>query len=160
MKTEEMIRLLKKSDIYAEHPGCGCEFKISKALLFDGTKPFPFKAIEVQKNLEEALRDRQEELKKSMKRATTGAQTTTKSVNFGKLLEKFLLTMKDFKWELSDCRFLGDPIDFVIFQGLSAGKIESVRFMEVKSGNARLNDHQKNIKEAIENNKIKYEEFQ
>lgn len=159
MKTEEIIQLLKKSDIYAEHSACGCEFKISDALLFDGTKPFPFKAIEVQKNLEEGLKDRQEELKKSLKRATTGAQTTAKSVNVGKLLEKVFPTMNDFKWELSDCRFLGDPIDIVIFHGLSAGKVESIRFLEVKSGKARLNTHQKNIKEAIENNKIKYEEF-
>ena len=51
METEEIIQLLKKSDIYAEHSTCGCEFKISDALLFDGTKSFPFKAIEVQNNL-------------------------------------------------------------------------------------------------------------
>ena len=124
METEEIIQLLKKSDIYAEHPACGGEFKISDALLFDGTKLFPFKAIEVQKNLEEGLKKRQEELKKSMKRATTGAQITAKSVNIGKLLEKVFPTMKDFKWELSDCRFLGEPIDFVIFPGLSTGKVE------------------------------------
>src|SRR3989344_8465767 len=104
MNTEEIIKLLKESDIYAEHAECGCEFRLSDALLFDGTKPFPFKAIEVQKNLEDTLKSRQEELKKSMKRATTGAQSTAKSVNIGKLLEKVFPTMNDFKWELSDCR--------------------------------------------------------
>lgn len=159
MKTEEIIQLLKESDIYAEHSACGCEFKISDALLFDGTKPFPFKAIEVQKNLEKGLKDRQEELKKGMKRATIGAQATSKSVNAGKLLEKVFPTMKDFKWELSDCRFLGEPIDIVIFNGLTEGKVDSINFLEVKSGKAVLNKHQKNVREAIENNKIKYEEF-
>jgi len=159
MNTEEIIQLLKKSDIYAEHLACGCEFKISDALLFDGTKPFPFKAIEVQKSLEEKLKERQEELKKSMKKATTGAQTTSKAVNAGKLLEKVFPTMQDFRWELSVCRFLGEPIDLIIFDGLTAGKVESIKFLEVKSGAARLNDHQKSIKEAIENNKVKFEEF-
>ncbi|MEK6945578.1 MAG: Holliday junction resolvase-like protein [Nanoarchaeota archaeon] len=159
METEEIIKLLKESDIYAEHSACDSEFKISDALLFDGTKPFPFKAAEVQKNLEEGLKKRQEELKKSLKRATTGAQTTAKSTNVGKLLEKVFPTMNDFKWELSDCRFLGDPIDIVIFHGLTAGKVESIRFLEVKSGKAVLNKHQKSIKEAVENNKVKYEEF-
>ena len=159
MKTEEIIKILKESDIYAEHPGCGGEFKISDALLFDGTKPFPFKALEVQKNLEEGLKKRQEELTKSLKRATTGAQTTAKSVNVGKLLEKVFPTMKDFELELSDCRFLGEPIDLVVFKGLTAGKVESISFMEVKSGKAVLNKHQKSVKEAIENNKIKFEEF-
>ncbi|MEK6910587.1 MAG: Holliday junction resolvase-like protein [Nanoarchaeota archaeon] len=159
MKTEEIIQLLKESDIYAEHSGCGGEFKISEALLFDGTKPFPFEAIEVQKNLEEALNKRQEELKKGMKRATTGAENTAKSVNVGKLLEKVFPTMSDFEWELSDCRFLGEPIDLIIFHGLTAGKVESIRFLEVKSGKAKLNEHQKQVKEAIENNKVRYEEF-
>jgi len=159
MKTEEIIQLLKESNIYAEHASCGGEFKISDALLFDGTKPFPFKAIEVQKNLEEVLKDKQEELKKSMKRATTGAQSTAKSVNIGKLLEKVFPTMNDFKWELSDCRFLGEPIDIIIFHGLSAGNIDSIRFLEVKSGKAVLNKHQKSVREAIENNKLRYEEF-
>jgi predicted Holliday junction resolvase-like endonuclease len=159
MKTEEIIQLLQKSDIYAEHPGCGGEFKISDALLFDGTKPFPFKAAEVQKNLQEALAKREEDLKLKMKRASKGAQTTSKAVNAGKLLEKVFPTMKDFEWELSDCRFLGEPIDLVIFHGLTAGKVDSIRFLEVKSGKAKLNDHQKSIKEAIENNKVKYEEF-
>jgi len=95
------------------------EFKISDALLFDGTKPFPFKAVEVQKNLEDELIKRNEELKKSMKRASRGAQTTSKAVNAGKLLEKVFPTMADFKWELSDCRFLGEPIDLIIFHGLT-----------------------------------------
>jgi len=159
MNPEEIIQLLKKSNIYAEHPGCGGEFKISESLLFDGTKPFPFEATEVQKNLEEALKNRQEELKKSMKRATTGAQTTAKAVNAGKLLEKVFPTMSDFKWELSDCRFLGEPIDLVIFHGLTKGKVDSIRFLEVKSGEARLNKHQKSIKEAIEAKKVRFEEF-
>ena len=159
MKTEEIIQLLKESDLYAEHAGCSGEFKISEALLFDGTKPFPFKAVEVQENLEKMLKQKQEELKKSMKRATTGAQTTAKSVNVGKLLEKVFPTMKDFEWELSDCRFLGDPIDLVIFHGLTAGNVESIRFLEVKSGKAVLNKHQKSVKEAINNHKVKYEEF-
>jgi len=39
--TEGIIKLLKKLDIYAEHADCGGEFKISDALLFDGTKPSP-----------------------------------------------------------------------------------------------------------------------
>lgn len=159
MKTEEIIQLLQKSDIYAEHPGCGCEFEISKALLFDGTNPFPFKAKDIQENYVNKLKEREEELQKAMKRASEGAHTTAKAVNFGKMIEKVLPTLKGFDWELSDCRFLGEPIDFVIFHGLTSGKVESISFMEVKSGNAKLNQHQKDVKEAIENNKISYEEF-
>ena len=61
--------------------------------------------------------------------------------------------MADFKWELPDSRFLGDPIDLITFNGLSMNKIKSINFIEVKSGQARLNAHQKSIKEAIEDKK-------
>ena len=68
--------------------------------------------------------------------------------------------MEDFRWSLPDCRFLGDPIDLLTFNGLSENKIESVSFIEVKSGRARLNPHQKQVKEAVEDNRVRYKVFQ
>jgi len=67
--------------------------------------------------------------------------------------------MKDFKLDLPDCRFLGDPIDLITFNGFSKGKIDSINFIEVKSGAARLNQHQKSIKDAIEDKKVLYKVF-
>ncbi|MFA4819954.1 MAG: Holliday junction resolvase-like protein [Candidatus Aenigmatarchaeota archaeon] len=155
MDIEQLIRELKQSGLYAECT-CGEEFKLSEAFLFDGTKTFPSKAIEIQKTLNEALEKRLEDLKKREKLATKKAEITTKSVNVGKNLEKVLPTMRDFKWELPDSRFLGDPIDLITFNGLSAGKVNSINFIEVKSGNARLNEHQKSIKDAIEGKRVSY----
>jgi hypothetical protein len=73
------------------------EFKLSKALLFDGTKPFPPEASEIQGKLKEELEEREKELAKRRKLATDKALITTKAVNLGKNLEKVLPTMKDFK---------------------------------------------------------------
>lgn len=158
MNTEQLIQKLKQSNLYAEC-SCGGEFKLSQAVLFDGTKTFPPKALEIQKQLKDQLKEREEELKKRKILATEKALTTTKAVNIGKNLEKVLPTMKDFKWELPDSRFLGDPIDLITFNGLSIGKINSINFIEVKSGGARLNEHQKSIKDAIEDKKVSYKVF-
>ena len=158
MKTEEIIQQLKQSNLWAESP-CGCEFKLSEAILFDGTKPFPKEALEIQKEFLEGLKEREEELNKQKKLVTEKALITTTSVNIGKNLEKILPTLKDFSWELPDCRFIGDPIDLITFNGLSINKIDSISFIEVKSGMARLNAHQKMIKDAIEDKKISYKEF-
>ncbi len=155
MKTNKIIKNLKETNLYAEAP-CGCEFKLSQAILFDGTKKFPSDAVEIQKQLKEKLKEREEQLKKKRKLTTEKAEITTKSVNIGKNLEKVLPTMKDFKWILPDSRFLGNPIDLIVFNGLSIGKIDSIDFIEVKSGAARLNKPQKSIKEAIENEKVSY----
>jgi len=158
MNTEQLIKKLKESNLYAECP-CDGEFKLSRSILFDGTKPFPEKALEIQKRLKKELKDSEDELKKRRKLATKKAQITTKAVNIGKILEKVLPTMKDFKWTVPDSKFLGDPIDLIVFNGLSVNKVKSINFIEVKSGKARLNNHQKAIRDAIEEHKVSYKVF-
>ncbi len=158
MKTEQLIKQLKESGLYAECT-CGEEFRLCDAILFDGTKPMPKEALEAQNNLMQRLKDREEELSKQKKLATDRAQNTAKSVGVGKNIEKIFPTLKDFKWELPDARFLSDPIDLITFNGMSKGNIMSINFIEVKSGNARLNKHQKSVKEAVEDKKVVYKEF-
>ena len=158
METEEIIQALKSSNLWAESP-CGHEFQLSKAILFDGTKPFPKEAIESQNVLKDALKDREADLVKQKKLATSKAQKTAKAVNIGKSLEKIVPTLKNFRWQLPDCRFLGDPFDLITFNGFSKNNINSISFIEVKSGGAKLNAHQKSVKDAIEDKKVSYQEF-
>ena len=158
MKTEDIIYKLKNSNLYAEC-SCGGEFKLSDVLLFDGTKPFPPEVKEVQEKYEEELKQRQENLEKSKKLATERATITTTAVNIGKSLEKVFPSMDDFRWELPDCRFLGDPIDLVTFNGCCQNKIESISFIEVKSGKARLNKNQRRVRDAVQDKKVIYEVF-
>lgn len=159
MKTEMLIIDLKKSNLFAECPLCNGEFNLSQSILFDGTKTFPTEALDAQKRHLEELQERKDKLKKMEKSATEGAENTSKAVNVGKNLEKVLPTMRDFKWELPDCRFLGDPIDLITFNGLSMGKVDSLNFIEVKSGNAKLNHRQRSIRDAIEDKKVSYKVF-
>jgi len=158
LSTQKIIDRLKKSNLYAECP-CGAEHKLSDLLLFDGTKPFPPEVEEVQAKYEEKLLKRNAKLEKNRKLTTEKATITTRAVNIGKNLEKILPIMEDFKWQLPDCRFLGDPIDLLTFNGLSENNIDSISFIEVKSGKARLNKSQKLVKEAVEDNRVKYRVF-
>jgi len=158
MNTDRLIKDLRASNLYAECPD-GDEFKLSEAVLFDGTRPFPQEALEIQLLLKTQLAEQENELKKRRKRATVTAAITTEAVNVGKNLEKILPTMSDFKWAVPDCKFLGDPIDLIVFKGLAFDKINSIGFVEVKSGNAKLNKHQKSIKDAIEDKKVSYKVF-
>jgi predicted Holliday junction resolvase-like endonuclease len=158
MDTQQIIDDLHNSDLYAECP-CGAEFKLSELILIDGTKPFPPEVLEIQEQYDEELLKRAAKLEKNKKLTTEKATITTRSVNIGKNLEKVLPIMEDFKWQLPDCRFLGDPIDLLTFNGLSDNNIESISFIEVKSGKARLNKHQKLVKEAVEDNRVRYKVF-
>jgi len=158
MRTSEIIDKLKNSDLYAECP-CGGEFKLSNVILFDGTKPFPPEVKVVQEKYEKELKQREEDLEKSKKLATERATITTTAVNIGKILEKVLPTMDDFRWALPDCRFLGDPIDLVTFNGCCQNKIKSISFIEVKSGKARLNKNQRLVRDAVQDKNVLYEVF-
>ena len=124
--------------------------------MFDGTKPFPQKALEVQQALREELEERGKQLQKRKKLITQKSLITTRAVNIGKNLEKILPTMKEFKWMVPDCKFLGDPIDLIIFNGLSINRVSSISFVEVKSGTATLKERQKSIRNAIEDGKVSY----
>lgn len=56
-----------------------------------------------------------------------------------------------------DCRALFEPIDYVAFAGLSrTGRVERLGFLDVKTGGAGLNRHQKAVKEAVEKGAVEF----
>ena len=78
----------------------------------------------------------------------------------GKTLEKLVPFLKEFKYNSHDIRWLGDPIDFVIFDGYSKNKeVSKIVFCEVKSGESKLTPVQNRIKEIVEEGKISWDEF-
>lgn len=77
----------------------------------------------------------------------------------GKTLEKLIPFLERFPYNSHDLRWLGDPIDFVIFDGYSKKSPEQIVFCEVKSGDSNLSKLQNEIKELVEKKKIKWFEF-
>lgn len=80
----------------------------------------------------------------------------------GKTLEKLIPFLRNFKHDPHDVRWIGDPVDLVIFDGYSANNrknIDKITFVEVKSGNSELSSSQKKIRDVVEKKKIKWEEF-
>jgi predicted Holliday junction resolvase-like endonuclease len=67
--------------------------------------------------------------------------------------------MKEFS--PTDFRFLGSPIDFVIFEGASnildgQDKDLSITFCDIKTGAAKLTKLQQKIKNAVDNKRINW----
>lgn len=61
-----------------------------------------------------------------------------------------------------DFRFMGNPIDYIIFNGLSAvadktaEDLESVIFLDIKTGKSRLTKVQRRIKKCIESGRVQF----
>jgi len=159
-----MIKQLRESNLFAGCPNCGGEFPLSKADLFDGTKKFPESAELIKNELLLGLKEKQSELSQRLKdlekrkiSAHTGSEKKAIEVGLGKIMEKVLPYYKDFTIPLADCRFLAEPIDVIIFEGASKQKIKKISFLEIKTGDAKLNPHQKMVKKAIENKNVRSE---
>ena len=59
-----------------------------------------------------------------------------------------------------DLRFLGTPIDYIGFKGLSDGNPEEIIFIEIKnSTKPSLNEREKAIKKLIEEKKVVFKTF-
>ncbi|MHB1496325.1 MAG: Holliday junction resolvase-like protein [Acidimicrobiales bacterium] len=55
-----------------------------------------------------------------------------------------------------DARFLGSPVDFVVFDGLDSGEIAKVVFLEVKTGRSALSARERQVRDAIEQGKVEW----
>ncbi|MBU0761174.1 MAG: hypothetical protein KJ600_04490 [Nanoarchaeota archaeon] len=80
----------------------------------------------------------------------------------GKVSETFAPFLGGFPFKPSECKFLGDPIDYVAFEGLDERDVKGVHFVEVKQGTSKLSKHQKQIKDLIDDLKsdeVTFKEF-
>ena len=91
------------------------------------------------------------------------AVDTSRRVLKGQIGEQMSPLLPDFyeKYEPSDARFLGSPIDFVIFKNMSIFKEEKqpieVILLDVKTGKSGLSPLQKAIEKAVEEGRVEFD---
>ncbi|WP_303922021.1 Holliday junction resolvase-like protein [Treponema berlinense] len=94
-----------------------------------------------------------------LKTERADAVNRSKAVLSGLAAEQVAPFLPDFPCNPSDCRFVGKPVDFVAFSGASEGEIKEVVFIEVKTGTSRLTKREQEIKNCIEEKKVRYAEY-
>ena len=75
----------------------------------------------------------------------------------GQMAETIAPFFKEFKWNPKDAKFLGSPIDFVVFDGMSESDVKKVVFVEVKIGSGSLSKNQRVIRDKILNGEVDFE---
>lgn len=94
------------------------------------------------------------------KKLRKDAVKRSKAVINGQVAEQMAPFLPDFPANPSDARFIGKPVDFIVFSGLSENeKIDEILFVEVKTGKSLLNEREKEVKKAIEQRKVRYVEY-
>jgi predicted Holliday junction resolvase-like endonuclease len=72
------------------------------------------------------------------------------AVTAGKVHEQLVPYLPEFGFNPKDARFLGSPVDLVVFDGLAAGEVQRVVFLEVKTGGGALTERERQVRRVIE----------
>lgn len=87
----------------------------------------------------------------------------SRAVLGGQVAEQLAPYLPDFPCDPGDARFVGKPIDFVCFSGVSGaasgGEVGEIIFVEVKSGGSGLSRTEKSVREAIVAGRVRWVEY-
>jgi len=84
----------------------------------------------------------------------------SRAVLGGLVSEQIAPLLSDFPFDPGDCRFIGKPVDFIVFKGMNEQNISEVVFLEVKSGASKnLSQQEKRLREAIQAGRVRWVQF-
>lgn len=83
----------------------------------------------------------------------------SRAVLGGQLTEQLAPYLPDFPWSPTEVRFLGKPVDFLVFRGLDGKAVEEVVFVEVKTGESRLSPVERSLRDAIKAGRVSWAEW-
>ena len=84
----------------------------------------------------------------------------SRAVLGGLVAEQIAPLLPDFPFDPGDCRFVGKPIDFIVFKGMNEQNISEVIFLEIKSGASKnLNQQEKRLMETIKEGHVRWVQF-
>lgn len=91
--------------------------------------------------------------------ARRDAVARSRSVLGGKSAEQLFPFAPQFseRFDPSEARFLGAPIDYVVFDGLGAGELREVVLVEVKTGGSKLSRNERAVERAVREGRVSFE---
>ena len=96
------------------------------------------------------------EQEKEIARREAIAQSRT--VLGGKFTEQLAPYLPDFQYDPTEARFIGTPIDLIVFPGLATGDPREIVIMEIKTGRSgQLTPQQRKIRQLIEGGMVRWE---
>lgn len=112
-----------------------------------------------------ALREARNKLSEWMldheKNIRQDAVQRSQAVTTGKIVEHLVPYLPNFNYNPKDARFVGSPVDFIVFDGLSDDEDDqlSIVFVEIKTGMATLTRRERMVRDAIKAGRVKWVEW-
>ena len=83
----------------------------------------------------------------------------SRAVLSGQFSEQIAPYLPDFPYNPTEARFIGKPVDFIVFRGMDEKKINEVVFVEVKTGQSNLNNVERSLRNAIKEKRVDWYEY-
>jgi predicted Holliday junction resolvase-like endonuclease len=81
------------------------------------------------------------------------------AVTAGKVYEQLIPYLPAFPYNPKDVRFLGSPVDLIVFDGLAEGRLRRIVFVEVKTGRSGLTSRERCVRDIIEDREVEWAEL-
>lgn len=107
-----------------------------------------FGRLKAERGFDRMLRD---ERKDAVKRS--------RAVLGGQLSEQMAAFLPGFPGDPAEARFIGKPVDYISFDGLSKGAVTGITFIEVKSGQAALSQVERTVRDAVDAGRVHYVQY-
>ncbi|MDM1261584.1 MULTISPECIES: Holliday junction resolvase-like protein [Acinetobacter] len=118
----------------------------------------------IKAEYEQYIAELELEHQQALAQAKKRSVNTSRAVLKGKMAEQMAPIMPQFEYLPSDAKFLGDPVDYIVFDGYTDfrdgdGRAEDIQvvLIDIKSGGARLTKGQQAIAEAIQQGRLRFE---
>ena len=95
-------------------------------------------------------------MQKRIRDARDDALKRSRAVLKGKIGEQIAPLFDVFPFDVADARFIGAPIDFLVFNGYSDGQTEEIVLVEIKTGKSKLSKRERNIKKVVDSGKVRF----
>lgn len=76
----------------------------------------------------------------------------------GQVAEHWAPYVEGFPGNPADARFLGAPIDYIVFDGLAEGALREIILVEVKSGRSSLSTRERAVRECVRDGRVRFVE--
>jgi len=77
----------------------------------------------------------------------------------GKVTEHLAPYLGRFPYDPKDARFLGTPVDLLVFDGLSHDDVREIVFLEIKTGGSSLTTRERRVRDAVLAGRVSWKEL-
>ncbi len=113
---------------------------------------------------EAQIRSLEEQKRTDIAQATRATVDRSRAVLKGKMAEQVAPMLPGFTYWPADARFLGDPVDYIVFDGYSACKDNytdghdlEIVILDIKRGRSTLTREQRRVADAVADGRVRFE---